>query len=62
MSGPVYSSCADPESFVRGGPILITSFFSLVDEGGESIQITLKAGHHWPNSERFAGGPMMVEY
>ena len=29
-----YSSCADPESFVRGGPNLTTGFF--VDEGSES--------------------------
>ena len=36
------TSCADPESFVRGGPTLIF----LVDE-----QIPLKAGHHLPASE-----------
>ena len=34
-------SCADPESFFRGGPTLTGFFFSC-----EGIQIPLKAGHH----------------
>ena len=53
--------CADPESYVRGGPTLqlwqrfFFSFFL-----GERIQISLKSGHHRPASEtpfkwRFAG-------
>ena len=33
------SACADPESFVRGGPNSI--FFFLVDEGIEDPNITL---------------------
>ena len=45
-------ACADPESFVRGGP---TFFMS-----GERVQIAIKAGNHRPASEtpfkwRFAG-------
>ena len=38
-------SCADPESFVRGGP----TQFSLVDEGRERIIIPLKV--HAPANE-----------
>ena len=58
-------ACADPESYVRGDPLLKTFFF-LAMRGG-MIQITLKAGHHRPTSEtpfkwRFAGGPMMALY
>ena len=62
------NTCVDPESFVREGPTLKTLFFFscfLVDEGGERIQIKLKAGHHRPTSEvpfkrLFAGGPMIA--
>ena len=51
--------CADPASFVRGGPTLSCFFF--VDEG---IFIPLKAGHHQPTNEtpfkwRLAGGPIL---
>ena len=58
-------SCADPESFVRGGPTLTTSFFSLM-RGGR-IQIPLLTGHQRPASEtpfkwRFAGGPMIAQH
>ena len=54
----------DPESFARGGQTLATFFFF---DGGERIQIPLKAGHHLPASEtpfkwRFAGGPMLVQH
>ena len=42
-------SCADQESFVRGGPTLTTLFFSLM-RGGR-IKIPLLAGHHRPVSE-----------
>ena len=38
-------SCADPESFARGGP----TFFFLIR--GKRIQIALKAGHHQPARE-----------
>ena len=63
-------SCADPESFVRGGPILTTIFFIilfLVDKGRVRIQIPLLAGHQWPASEtpfkwRFSGGPMVAKH
>ena len=49
--------CADPESFVRGGPtltlffVVVVVFFlgGVVDEGRED-QILLKAGHHQPSS------------
>ena len=40
-------TCADPESFARGGP----TFFSFLIRG-KRIQIALKAGHHWPASDR----------
>ena len=40
-------TCADPESFVRGGPNL-TFVFSL--RGGR-IKIPLLADHHWPASK-----------
>ena len=36
------STCADPESFVRGGPNLIAFFFFfLVDEGFEDLNTTI---------------------
>ena len=67
-----YVACADPESFVRGGPTL-TSFvffcfcFFFVDgmEGGSKLP--LKVGHHRPASEtplkwRFAGVPILVPH
>ena len=60
-------TCADPESFVRGGPTMITflGFFSLMR--GVTIQIPLLAGHQRPTSVtpfklRFAGGPMMAQH
>ena len=63
-----HNACTDPESFVRGDPILtffFCFFFSLM-RGGR-IQIPLLAGHQWPASEtpfkwRFAGGPMMAQH
>ena len=45
-----YDSCADPESFVRGGPTL-TTFFR-VDEGRDNPNTT----------KRFAGGPMVIQH
>ena len=39
----------EPESFVRGGPVLATFF--LVDEGRGDLGIQLKAGHHQSASE-----------
>ena len=41
--------CADPESFVRGGPTL-TTFFFLVNEGRDDPNTTIN-GHHRPASE-----------
>ena len=41
-------TCADPESFVRGGPTQLCHFDSKVVDGG--IKIPLKVGHHWPAS------------
>ena len=70
MNQTTHFSCADPESFARGGPTLRTFFFSFSFffflMRGKKIQITLKAGHHRPASEtpfkwRFAGGPMMAQ-
>ena len=63
-----YDACADPESFVRGGPTLtffVCFVFSRVD--GERIEMPLKVGHHWPAREipikwRFAGVPIMAHH
>ena len=68
----MYTSCADPESFVRGGPTLTVFFFVffscfffwLMIRG--RTQIPLLAGHQRPASETqfkwgFAGGPMMAQ-
>ena len=58
-------SCADPESFARGGLTLKRVFlFSLMNEGGSKIP--LKAGHHLsasntPYKWRFAGVPMVTQ-
>ena len=54
--------CANPESFVRGGPNLITFFFCFV-EGIEDPNITING----PSSARqgnwrFAVGPMMAQH
>ena len=61
---PSKKACADPESFVRGGPALTTCCFILVDEG-KKIQMPLVGNHHRPASEtpfwwRFTGGPIMT--
>ena len=60
-------TCADPESFVRGGPTLMGFFFSLMTgEDPNTIYHKKRAiGHPQPNSEtplkwRFTGGPMMA--
>ena len=60
-------SCTDSESFVRGGPILISFYLFnfLVDKGREDPNITKS----WPSpapSETpfkwcFAGGPMVAQ-
>ena len=54
----VDGTCADPESFVRGGPSVIRLFFR-----GARLQRHPKAGNYRPASERplkwcFAGGPI----
>ena len=65
----MYRSCADPESFVRGGPTLTTFFFLLfflVDEGREDPSTTISG----PSSARqrnaikwrFAGVPKMAKH
>ena len=48
-----FLTCADPESFARGGPILITLFFffNSTKNSAQHCQIALKAGHHRPASE-----------
>ena len=43
LTGVGEGACADPESFVRGGPTLTTFFFSLM-RGGR-VQIPLIAGN-----------------
>ena len=55
----ISKTCADPESFVRGGPTLIRFFFFF----RERLQRLPKAGDYRPASEtpwRFAGGPIMA--
>ena len=42
-------TCADPESFFKGGPTLRMFFFSLFFNNW--IQIPLKSGHHRPASQ-----------
>ena len=54
-----YRTCADPESFVRGGHTLISFFRRAM------LQRTAKAGNYRPVSEtplkwRFTGGPIMA--
>ena len=44
----LYTACADPERFARGGPTLTTFFLYFMR--GERIQIPVKAGHHRPAS------------
>ena len=55
-----FQTCADQESFARGGPTL--TFFFLVDEGREDklaiIAPPAKRHFKW----RFAGGPMMAQH
>ena len=60
------AACADPESFVRGGPTQ-TTFFGLFLMMGERIQIALKVDHHRPAIKVpfkwcFAGGSMVAQY
>ena len=56
----LYIPCADPESFVRGGPTLktfnfnITIIFFVVDEGRENPNTTISG----PSS---AGWPMIAQ-
>ena len=52
MELSMLNSCADPESFVRGGPTLTPIiFFFWFDEGKDrNTKIPLLAGHH-PVSE-----------
>ena len=63
LLGSLYS-CADPESFVRGGPTLITFFF-LVDERRKDPNFTKRAIIGPPANTikwRFAGVLMMAQH
>ena len=42
-------TCADPESFARGGPTLTGFILLLFFDDGREIQRALKAGHHGPD-------------
>ena len=60
-------SCADPESFARGGPTLTGFVFLFFFVWGERIQIALKADHHRPASKMpfkwpFPGGLMIAQH
>ena len=63
-------SCADTESFVRGGPALTFFWFFLlvflVDEGRQDPNTTIcrpsSAGQQNVNKWRFAGEPMMTQH
>ena len=65
-------ACADPESFVRGGPTLTSFFcfcyfFSLMRGEKGSIYHYQRASNGGPASEtpfkwRFVGGPMMAQH
>ena len=49
-------SCADPESFIRGGPTLTFFVCYLVDEGREDPNITIRwPASEWPNIECWLG-------
>ena len=53
-------SCAEPDSFVIGGPSMTTFLFYLFFA---HEQIPLHAGHHRPTSEWcFAGGSIMAQH
>ena len=41
LGGLIHVPCADPESFVRGGPNLISFFLFLVNEGIDDPNITI---------------------
>ena len=67
MHGKIYDkdTCADPESFVRGGPTL-TTFFSLVYEERAYPDTTISGPSpaHQRNAIKwcFAGVPMMARH
>ena len=54
----IKKACADPESFVRGGPItfFFFVFFFLVSEGQEDPNTAIN------ERDGFAGGPMMAQH
>ena len=56
------SPCADPRSFVRGGPTLTTFFVDLVDEGSEDNAGFYRSANETPFKWRFVGGPMMAQH
>ena len=55
FSWSLCSTCADPESFVTGGPTLILFCF-LIDEGREDINTTLSG----PSSARQRNGVLLA--
>ena len=60
-------TCADPESFARGGPTLTTGFFPfLFDKGREDTNSSKRrpssARRETPFKWHFAGGPMMAQH
>ena len=66
-----YITCADPESFVRGGPTLtffffLLFFFFLVDESREDPSTTIsgpsEARQRNAIKWRFAGMPLMAQH
>ena len=67
LAASLYLSCADPESFARGGPTLTGFFvFLFFNEGNEDPNNT-KCGPSLARQRnaikwRFAGGPMMAQH
>ena len=65
--GLVYTTCADPDSFVRGGPTLTTfCCVFLVDEGRENPNTTISGSLSTRQRNaiklRFAGVSMMAQH
>ena len=59
ISHILWETCADPDSFVRGGPTL-TTFFYLVDEGRKDLNTTLNVQSLDPPAKRHLNGVLLA--